>query len=248
MRKCKATSQMFLGRLNSARAIYVYAGDLFGRLDVFPSAEGKYHGWLLMTDGTALGSWAYDDLRFGYYDLDGRARQLARPLTDEASREVDQMAGRAYPAVLAGHSHPEAFNLMTYRTDDGLLQEWLWNSRDGVTPFVIMTADGLREMKHVDWQRDQFLPDFKPKPGQRIFATRTRERAEQLATEFVESNWDHPEYPMSASFASKEEAAAAMLSSYWGDGHAPCVVTVQADGTWEGQQPPAGQEGAAASE
>lgn len=148
-------------------------------------------------------------------------------------------------AVLAGHSHPEAFCLMKYQTDDGLLTEWLWNSRDGVTPFVIGSPDGLREMKHIDWQHDQFRPGHKPGPGQRIFITRTREQAEKLAKERAELWWDHPEYPMSASFASKDEAAAVLLPGYWDEGRAPCIVVVQADGTWEGQQP---QEGAAASE
>lgn len=154
------------------------------------------------------------------------------------------MSARKSLSILAGCKHPEAFCLMKYQTDDGLLTEYLWNSRDGVTPFVIGSPDGLREMKHIDWQQDHYCPGYQPKPGQRIFATRTRERAEALAMGVVERGWDHPEYPLSARYDSKEQAAAELLPDFWHDGQAPTVVTVRPDGTWEGQQPQAPQEGA----
>lgn len=148
-----------------------------------------------------------------------------------------QQVRRPSLAIRAGNTHPEAFNLMKYQTDDGMLTEWLWNSRDGVTPFIIPSPDGRREMKHIDWHLDHFCPGHQPKPGQRIFVTRTRERAEALAREAVEGWWEHPDYPMSKQFASKEEAASKLAADYWQDGRAPAVVTVRADGTWEGQQP-----------
>lgn len=42
------------------------------------------------------------------------------------------------------HLHKEAFCLMLYRGVESGEEEWLWNSRDGVTPFIIWSAkDGV---------------------------------------------------------------------------------------------------------
>ncbi|HEY8597359.1 MAG TPA: hypothetical protein VIL85_02945 [Thermomicrobiales bacterium] len=141
------------------------------------------------------------------------------------------MSKRWYPAREAGHEHPEAFCLMHYRTKDGTLTEILWNSRDGVTPFGISSTDG-REMTHVDWHLDNFQPDYKPVPGQRIFVTLGRERAEEWARQFVERYWDHGEYPMHRAYPSREDAIAKLTDEYYRDGTAPTVVTVRDDGTW----------------
>ena len=67
------------------------------------------------------------------------------------------------------YSYRSAFCLMKYSTVDGLETEWLWNSRDGVTPFCITNRDLTREMRHVDWHRDMRLPNYQPAEGQRIF-------------------------------------------------------------------------------
>jgi len=40
------------------------------------------------------------------------------------------------------YRHAGAFCLMTYRADDGTEEEQVWNSRDGVTPFVITLRSG----------------------------------------------------------------------------------------------------------
>lgn len=48
-------------------------------------------------------------------------------------------------------------------------EEWLWNSRDGVTPFVIPSADGSVRMKHVDFFRDVRAPFHVPPEGSRVF-------------------------------------------------------------------------------
>jgi hypothetical protein len=141
------------------------------------------------------------------------------------------MNERSYPARVAGYTHPEAFCLMRYQTKDGLLTEVLWNSRDGVTPFGIRSTDG-REMLHVDWHRDRFVPDYKPTPGQRIFVTLSKERATELARERVATWWDDREYPMSQRFDTQDEAITALADSYWNGGHAPTIVTVREDGTW----------------
>jgi hypothetical protein len=78
------------------------------------------------------------------------------------------------------YKHAEAFCLMTYRSDDGTESEVLWNSRDGVTPFVITLLSGKTAM-HVDWNRDQRVLDYVPPAGSRIFVDLTLERAREQA-------------------------------------------------------------------
>lgn len=74
------------------------------------------------------------------------------------------------------YQHAEAYCLMTYRSEDGTEEELIWNSRDGVTPFVISLRSGA-EAKHVDWHQDQRVPDYQPPPGTRIFVDLTRDIA-----------------------------------------------------------------------
>lgn len=88
-------------------------------------------------------------------------------------------------------SHGEALCLMKYASADGQLIEWLWNSRDGVTPFGIgFPPNGLT---HADWHEDAFAPNFVPPVGMKVFVSwadapesykaETRERwAERIAT------------------------------------------------------------------
>lgn len=91
--------------------------------------------------------------------------------------------------------HGEAFALMKYQNKVTGRVEWLWNSRDGVTPFVIddplvppgevqrfeqRRAKGKvdeahepdpRAMAHADWHEDAFLPNYVPTDGTRMFVS-----------------------------------------------------------------------------
>ena len=78
------------------------------------------------------------------------------------------------------YNHSEAFCLMKYRSDDGTEEEIIWNSRDGVTPFVLSLRSG-KTAQHVDWHEDRCVPDYQPKPGERIFIDLTSEKAEEYA-------------------------------------------------------------------
>jgi len=86
-----------------------------------------------------------------------------------------------------GCQQAEAFCLMLYRDTAGN-EEWIWNSRDGVTHFIVQSRQGL-ESKHVEWTRDRFLPYHFPKVGERIFVdttpARARERAETWYDRFA---------------------------------------------------------------
>ena len=86
------------------------------------------------------------------------------------------------------HQHSEAFCLMKYISDDKTETEMIWNSRDGVTPFVITLKSG-KQATHTEWSNDQYLPDYKPKPGERIFVDMTEERRKELTLANCQRYW-----------------------------------------------------------
>lgn len=112
------------------------------------------------------------------------------------------------------HQHKEAFCLMKYAAEDGSEVEWIWNSRDGITPFCVANRAGTRMLQHVDWHLDRYLPNYQPQPSERIFVDLTPERALQRATAKVEYWWERPEYPLSLKFDSREEAIASFLKDF----------------------------------
>lgn len=109
------------------------------------------------------------------------------------------------------YQHSEAFCVMKYASDDGNEIEFIWNSRDGVTPFVIPMRSG-QEGRHVDWSMDTCVPDYHPAPGTRVFVDTSPESYRQYAVEMVEKYWEGvPGYPkMSDNWETKEAAIAAL--------------------------------------
>lgn len=67
------------------------------------------------------------------------------------------------------HVHAEAFCLMYYQCEKCYIVELIWNSRDGVTPFIINCVACGGAMRHENWHLDKYLPDYVPQPGQRYF-------------------------------------------------------------------------------
>lgn len=132
---------------------------------------------------------------------------------------------RRYPST--GHQHAEAFKRMLYQSDDGTEEEWLWNSRDGVTPFVIASRSG-KPMTHVEWHRDHYVPDYVPPPGSRIFVDLTAEQAREIATTNAEVYWDDPSSEASAEYASKEELIEKLTAHYMEDLGQPHIVQISA--------------------
>lgn len=129
--------------------------------------------------------------------------------------------------------HHEAFKLMKYANQHGVV-EWLWNSRDGVTPFGIAVAgitearmdDERKTLRHVEWHSDVFMPFFVPPVGMRIFVSMSEERAGEIARRQVGKYWDAREFPMKERFATKEAAEKELVSAIYKNGHAPFVETV----------------------
>lgn len=67
------------------------------------------------------------------------------------------------------YEHAEAYCLMKYKCEKCGTVEVLWNSRDGVTPFIINCEKCNGEMQHIDWNADERKVNYIPKIGQRVF-------------------------------------------------------------------------------
>lgn len=71
------------------------------------------------------------------------------------------------------HEHREAFCLMRYEPKDGSSVVWIWNSRDGVTPFGT-TIDGVEHL-HVRWAEDIYMPIYTPADDDWVWADVSRD-------------------------------------------------------------------------
>jgi len=150
-----------------------------------------------------------------------------RPL--KQSKPLEEHAPDGRPKLL----HREAFMLMIYRSEDGRHVETLWNSRDGVTPFIIGAKDAPAgqlgaPMQHVHWGADTFAPYHVPNIGDRVFVDLDRALAEPMVERQIEDWWEHPDYPMQETFESKDAARAALLEECLKEG-APATIIVTAE-------------------
>lgn len=133
------------------------------------------------------------------------------------------------------HLHAEAFCLMKYATDDRSVVEWIWNSRDGVTPLCIMTRDREHEMTHVNWNEDTYAPDHRPQAGDRIFVDMTLDRARALAREVLAMYSDTiPEDCREG--AAFDEFVERVAQGYFGDGHRPTLIVVIDPSNYDGSR------------
>lgn len=92
-----------------------------------------------------------------------------------------------------GHAHADAFMLQTYRCPACEHTEKVWNSRDGVTPFMIRCRHCGGEANHIHWHADEYLPDHVPAVGDRIFVDLDPEEALRKRRDYVEQWWDEGE-------------------------------------------------------
>lgn len=74
------------------------------------------------------------------------------------------------------HQYSEAFMLMTYKCESCGRTEKIWNSRDGVTPFIVICPNCKGFQKHVDWNQDEYKPNHVLSKGDRYFCTLTKEQ------------------------------------------------------------------------
>lgn len=132
-------------------------------------------------------------------------------------------------------NHGEAYRLMKYVDKAGNI-EWIWNSRDGVTPFIVRSRQGL-ESQHTDWAQDPFAPDHVPNVGDRIFVDMTDERLREHLARRVELFWDHPEYPASKRWPTKEAMLEELFRSEKRPGQPDLIeVTEEMHARWRSEQ------------
>lgn len=127
-----------------------------------------------------------------------------------------------------GQKSAEGFNLMLYRNEETGREEWLWNSRDGVTPFCISDSEDGGGMKHDDWFRDVFAPFYIPPIGSRIFVDMTEVRARALAARNAQRWWDEGDNDVRERYESAEAMAESLWPSYMGPdgGKAGCAPDI----------------------
>jgi hypothetical protein len=77
--------------------------------------------------------------------------------------------GRNVKNMESKYKHAEAYCLMKYKCEKCRKTEILWNSRDGVTPFMINCEKCDGHMQHTDWNEDKRIINYIPKIGQRVF-------------------------------------------------------------------------------
>lgn len=118
---------------------------------------------------------------------------------------------------------------MRYRAQVGGDVEWLWNSRDGVAPFLVTSRSRLTLLAHLDWSADKRRPLHVPAVGDRIFVDLTLERAREYRQRFVERHWTAQRMELYTDrWASPEEAVEVLARGDYGDGRKPDVVVVDA--------------------
>ena len=115
------------------------------------------------------------------------------------------------PRPSSPYNHAEAFCLMCYQSDDGRVIEYIWNSRDGVTPFIVLTKDGSKTMQHIDWHRDKCRPHHELQVGDRYFADSTRESLSKDYDKLVEMYKGTPDFVY---LPAKEQWIDEALTSY----------------------------------
>jgi len=92
------------------------------------------------------------------------------------------------------YNHAEAFCLMTYVCNDCNVSEELWNSRDGVTPFIISCDKCKGDMEHSFKKPDECFPDYEPEDGMRIFTDLTLDKFRSIQLKRVKKVWNIPDY------------------------------------------------------
>jgi len=124
-----------------------------------------------------------------------------------------------------GEIHGEPFRLMKYVSSDGRVVEWVWNSRSGMIPRAIRSRNGIA-LAYEDPSQDLFVPDYKPKRGDRIFVNMPPEDAEALARRAVAKYYAAPDSSgrREHEFSNGDEAFAFYMNIYYGDGTLPSLV------------------------
>lgn len=139
---------------------------------------------------------------------------------------AEEQPGVSLPRTPAGFAHAEAFCVMRYVADDGTDEEFVFNSRDGVTPFVIRLRSG-KTASHADWSADRRMPPgWVPPPGMRSFTDLTPERARAYAEQNIDA-WLADEEGRARVGDDRDAAVTALAESYLAQPGAPDIYDPQ---------------------
>lgn len=121
------------------------------------------------------------------------------------------------------YNHAEAFCVMSYKCESCGHEERVWNSRDGVTPFVVACPNcGKPTHKHVNWSDDVFSPlhSMTMKSGDRYFVDLTQVRAREIAAVRVDRMIEAGDLGP----AQRNRIIAVAAASYFADGSQPDIA------------------------
>jgi len=115
------------------------------------------------------------------------------------------------------YDHVEAFCIMRYLCEKCKEREFIWNSRDGVTPMFIecdsyilsRKCDGM--MSHINFSEDECMPDHFPLPGMRVFVDFPENFREVFKKRLINMNWNTGTCPMNERFKTKQEALETLM-------------------------------------
>jgi hypothetical protein len=126
-----------------------------------------------------------------------------------------------------GPNHKEAFCQMIYRCGKCHFLEVLYNSRDGVTPFMIGCRNCGDAAQHVHWELDNPIRNYEPPVGSRIFIDMTKEKAEKLARERMEQFKDNRDFPSPPEGTVEyQEQIDSLIENFYHGGEAPDINEV----------------------
>lgn len=92
---------------------------------------------------------------------------------------------------------------------------WIWNTRDGVTPFVV-TIEGF-ELQHTSWNLDHYAPRHRPRPGDWVFRDLSIDAHRWYVRRRVKRAWDN-DSSFRSMFGSKRQAIARILAEEYRPG------------------------------
>lgn len=128
-----------------------------------------------------------------------------------------------------GYNHAEAFHLMKYHCESCGISEILWNSRDGVTPFIIdcTHCHGKDGAKHVNWDHDKCSPEYSPGPGMRVFVDLTLKKAIECSVKRVEmmKKFEDGQFYYDVRDFDNIERFVSLVMDTYHQGEAPNIIT-----------------------
>ena len=103
---------------------------------------------------------------------------------------------------------------MQYKCEGCKTTELLWNSRDGVAPFVIKCPTCGSESTHIDFGSDLFSKDYIPLNDSRVFVDLTLEKYRKNKRKYINKYWNNGIYPISKRWNTREDALDALTKDY----------------------------------